>query len=163
MKIVLIGFMGTGKSSVAKALKKKLRINMVEMDNLIIKKSGRKTVKEIFNKDGEKHFRALEAEICQSLKDQDNLIISTGGGIIGNKTNINNLNNKGQIFYLKTSFSTIEKRLKNDRTRPLFKNKERARKLFNIRQNLYEKFADKTIITDDKTINEVVNYLVNLL
>lgn len=163
MKIILIGFMGAGKSSVARALEKKLGINMVEIDDLIVKKSGRKTIKEIFEKDGEKHFRTLETKVCQSLKSQDNMIISTGGGVIGNRTNIKNLKDKGRIFYLKTSFSAINKRLKSDKTRPLFKDKKAVKKLFNIRQNLYEKFADKIIVTDDKTVNEVVNCLVNLL
>ena len=155
--------MGAGKSSVAKALEKRLGINMIEMDNLIVNISGRKTIKEIFEKDGEKHFRALEIKVCQSLKDRNNLIISTGGGVINIKKNMKNLKNNGQIFYLKTSFLTINKRLKNDKTRPLFKNKEAAGKLFNIRKKMYEKYADKEIITDNKTVNEVINCLVNLL
>ena len=163
MKIVLIGFMGTGKSSVAKVLEKKLGINMVEIDDLIIKESGRKTISEIFEKDSEKHFRKLEKQVCQSLNDKDNLIISTGGGVVCNKINIQNFKNNGQIIFLKTSFSIIKQRLKNIKDRPLFEDKEKAKTLFNIRQVLYEKFADKVIITDDKTVGEVTNCLIDLL
>jgi len=163
MKIILIGFMGSGKTTVANILAKKLNLEVIEMDQLILAKSGRNSISEIFSLDGEKHFRALETKVCQSLKDRGNLIVSTGGGVIGDKTNINSLKNNGRIFYLKTSFSIINKRLKNDKTRPLFEDKEAAKKLFNIRQKLYEKFADKTIITDGKTVNEVTSYLIHLL
>ena len=163
MKIILIGFMGSGKTTVANILAKKLNLEVVEMDQLILTKSGRNNISEIFSLDGEKHFRALETKVCQSLKDQDGLIISTGGGVIGNKINIMNLKNNGRIFYLKTSFSIIDKRLKNDRTRPLFKDKKAAKKLFDIRQNLYEKWADCTILTDKKSTDEVANCLINLL
>lgn len=155
--------MGAGKTSVGKVLSKKIKIPLVEMDDIVLKESGRKTVKEIFENDGEKHFRALEFKVCQSLRNQNNLIISTGGGVISDRRNIENLKNNGLIFYLKTSFATINKRLRNDKARPLFKDKTAARKLFDSRQNLYEKFTNEVIKTDNKTISEVVNCLINLL
>jgi shikimate kinase len=123
MKIILIGFMGAGKTSVGKVLSEKIKIPLIEMDEIILKFSGRKTIKEIFANDGEKHFRILESKVCQGLKNKDDLIISTGGGVIGDKKNIENLKNNGLVFYLKTSFLTINKRLANDNGRPLFTNK----------------------------------------
>jgi len=162
MKIILIGFMGSGKTTVADILAKKLNLGVIEMDQLILTKSGRNNISEIFSLDGEKHFRNLETIVAKEISKLDNVIVSTGGGIVMKKRNQKHLK-KGVIFFLKTSFSIIDRRLKNDKTRPLFKDKETARKLFDTRQNLYEKFADKTIITDDKTVNEVANCLVNLL
>lgn len=155
--------MGAGKTAVGKVLSKKIKLPLVEMDKIILKESRRQTIKEIFEKDGEKHFRSLETKICQSLKSQDNLIISTGGGVISNSANIKNLKKYGQTFYLKTSFSTIDKRLKNDMTRPLFKDKKAVKKLFNMRRKLYEEYADKVIITDNKTVNKVANFLIKSL
>ena len=92
----------------------------------------------------------------------NNVVVSTGGGIVMKKRNLKHLKN-GEIFFLKTSFKVLEKRLFGDDTRPLFKNKIKAKILFNIRKNMYKKWADHTILTDKQSINQVVNNLIKLL
>lgn len=162
MKIILIGFMGSGKSSVADDLSIKLDLKKIEMDNLVLKKSKRKDIQEIFSLDGEKYFRDLETIAAKEVSKLDNVIVSTGGGVVMKEKNREFLK-KGTIIFLKTSFEILEKRLRGNGTRPLFKDKIKAKKLFDLRQNMYEKWADHTILTDKKPINEVVNCLVNLL
>lgn len=155
--------MGSGKTTIANMLAKKLNLEVIEMDQLILKKSGRNSISEIFSLDGEKHFRMIEKQVCLDLKDKDSLIISTGGGVIVNEINMVNLKNNGKVIYLKASFTTVSKRLKNFKNRPLFKDLKEAKKLFDLREKLYKKFADIIIITDDKNIDEIVSCLLNLL
>ena len=162
MKIILIGFMGSGKTTVANILAKKLNLEVIEMDQLILTKSGRNSISEIFSLDGERHFRNLETIAVKEISELNNAIISTGGGIVMKKRNLEHLKN-GTIFFLKTSFEILEKRLRKDDTRPLFKDKIKAKKLFNLRKNIYEKWADQTILTDKKSIDEVVNNLLKNL
>ena len=162
MKIILIGFMGSGKTTVANILAKKLNLEVIEMDQLILTKSGRNSISEIFSLDGERHFRNLETIAVKEISELNNAIISTGGGIVMKKRNLEHLKN-GTIFFLKTSFEILEKRLRKDDTRPLFKDKIKAKKLFNLRKNIYEKWADHTILTDKKSIDEVVNNLLKNL
>ena len=134
MKISLIGFMGSGKTSVAKVLARKLNLKNIEMDDLVLKKSKRQSIPEIFSKDGEAHFREIEIEVARDLRTEKDKIISTGGGVIMNKITIDYLKENGKIIFLKTSFKTILDRLINDVSRPLFKDKSKARKLFLFRE-----------------------------
>jgi len=162
MKIILIGFMGCGKTSIASVLAKKLNLEVIEMDNLILKKSDRKSISEIFSLDGEEHFRDLETIVVKEISGLNDVIISTGGGIVTKERNLKHLKN-GTIFFLKTSFEIIEKRLQADNMRPLFKNKIKARELFDLRQKIYGKWAHQIILTDKKSIDEVVNNLMEHL
>ena len=139
MKLILIGFMGSGKTTVGQFLAKKLNLELIEMDDLIIKKAG-KSIKKIFNEDGEAQFRELETQVSKSLM---------------NKINIDFLKNNGKIIFLKASFFEIEKRLIGDNLRPLFKNKKSAKKIFNIRQKLYEECADLIVDTDEKSVEKI--------
>ena len=162
MKIILIGFMGSGKTTVANILAKKLNLKVIEMDKSILKISKRNNISEIFSLDGEEQFRDLETKVVKEISKLNDVIISTGGGIVMKERNRKFLK-KGAIFFLKTSFETLEKRLRDDDIRPLFRDKIKVRKLFDLRQNIYEKWADYTILTDKKSINEVINCLINLL
>jgi len=159
-KLVLIGFMGSGKTTVAKILAKKLNLELIEMDDLIIKRSG-KSIDQIFKNDGETKFRELESQIAADQRNKENVVISTGGGIITNEDNIINLKKNGKMVFLKTSFSEIKKRLKNIEDRPLFKNKQAAEKLFEFRQKLYEKNADLIINTDGRSVEEVAYEIIS--
>lgn len=163
MKIILIGFMGAGKTSVAQLLSKKINLPYVEMDDLILKKSKKTTINKIFEKDGELRFRELEIAVSKDLANRENLIVSTGGGVVMNKINLDYLKKEGKICYLKTSFLKIRQRLEGDCSRPLFKDKKQAKKLFKFRQPLYEKYADIIIETNSKSITDVVNSLISYL
>ncbi|MBQ3420901.1 MAG: AAA family ATPase, partial [Romboutsia sp.] len=86
MRIILIGFMGVGKTTIGKIIAKKLKLNFVDMDNYIEKREG-KSISKIFEAYGEQHFRKLESESLKDLIKSDNIVISTGGGIVTTKEN----------------------------------------------------------------------------
>ncbi len=154
MKLILIGFMGSGKSSVGRTLAKKLQLELVELDRLVLKSSGRKSIKEIFERDGETRFRELEIAQAKKLKNKNQAVIATGGG-----GGLDWLRPGSQVIWLKAGFNTITARLKTDFTRPLFKNQAAAHKLFSFRQPLYRRYADTIIETDNLTIDQVVEQI----
>lgn len=160
MKFILIGFMGSGKTTVAKSLGVKLNLKVIEMDDLIVKKSG-KSINQIFKEDGEVYFRELEIKVAKNLAKKDKYIISTGGGVVMNQINIDNLKKNGKIIFLKTSFLEIKKRLNNIQNRPLFKDKKAAKKLFIFRQKLYEKYADLIVSTDGKSVEKITYEIIS--
>ncbi|VVA43648.1 Shikimate kinase [Candidatus Roizmanbacteria bacterium] len=162
MKIILIGFMGSGKTTVGHLLAKKLSLGVIEMDELILEKSNRKSISEIFLLDGEDHFRSLETTVAKEILKIDNIVVLTGGGIVMKDRNRRFLKN-GTVIFLKTSFEILKIRLKDDITRPLFKDKIKAKKLFDLRQNIYERWANHIILTDKKSINQVVSKLLKCL
>jgi len=161
MKLILIGFMGAGKTSVSKLLAEKLKLSVLELDDLVLKNSDRSSINQIFQKDGETNFRQLEINQAKKLANLKNAVISTGGGVVINKIILDYLKtNQGQVIFLKTSFNVLKKRLLNDSTRPLFSNKAKAKNLLLFRQPLYQHYADLTISTNNLTINQVVNKII---
>lgn len=154
--------MGSGKSTVARLIGKLTNMGVVEMDDLTLKASKRKSVSEIFEKDGEVRFRELEIETARKIKDMDNVVVSTGGGVVMNKIILDYLKqNSGIIVYLETSFYEIERRLANVKDRPLFKNILAARKLYEFRTPLYDFFSEYMVTTNDKTPQQVAQEIVN--
>jgi shikimate kinase len=163
MKIILIGFMGSGKTTVAKELSKRLGIGRIEMDAEVVRLSGRKDVNEIFEKDGEIKFRELEIEFAKSIRDLKEGIISTGGGVVQNKIILDILRENAEVIYLQLSFEKITKILANDETRPLFKDREKAKKLFELRRPLYEAYADVIIDREHKYANQLADEIIKKL
>lgn len=157
MKIILIGFMGAGKTSVGKLLAKKLELEYIDMDQLIIKTSGRSTDTEIFDKDGEEKFRTLETAIAQRLKHKNNAVVSTGGGLVMNDKNMKYLKEGGVVIFLKNLFNTSKSRISKKNPPPLFRDEESAKLLYEMRLPLYEKHADLVIDTDNKQIDKIAD------
>ena len=142
--IILIGFMGSGKTSVGKRLSIKLRREFIDMDDFIEKREGM-TINEIFAKKGESYFRELEKEICKRYGERSDKVIATGGGVIKNPENMKNLKKNGIVCYLKASPEKIADNLKTDNTRPLLnvENKlEKINELLAQREASYLKYAD---------------------
>ncbi|MDI1471713.1 MAG: shikimate kinase [Thermodesulfovibrio sp.] len=159
--IVLIGFMGTGKSSVGKILAKKLGLKFVDVDEIIEKTTGMK-ISEIFAKFGEPRFRDIETEVIKLITQNNGQVISTGGGVILREENFNRLKNKGVIFWLKASEDVIFERVKNCKNRPLLQTenpKERIKELLTKRTPFYEK-ADFYINTEELTPEEVAEKII---
>ncbi len=142
--LVLIGFMGSGKSTVGKLLAKVLEMKFVDTDAEIEKEQGQ-SVQDIFSKEGETYFRNLEKEMCIKLSKANNTVISTGGGIILNKENIDNLKNDAVVFFLDVNKKTLYNRLITSKGRPLLEGDELWAKINNVlgeRIDRYRAYAD---------------------
>ncbi len=159
-KFTLIGFMGSGKTTLGQHLAHSYQLQWLDLDQFI-ERQIRTTIPEIFQKHGERHFRMLESHFLQLLLQQQQPdILSLGGGTVKNHNNINLLHTHNYRFiYLKTSFSELQRRLAQDHSRPLFQDPQQAEKLFQQRLPLYERYADITIDTDNKTIEEIASLL----
>ena len=116
--IVLVGFMGTGKTTVGRLLAEKTGMPLVDMDASIEERSG-KSISDIFAQDGEQHFRALEREVVLELSAREGQIISTGGGIVLNPDNIADFEKTGLVVCLLADAETVLARVRHDSTRPL--------------------------------------------
>lgn len=158
MKIALIGFMGSGKTTVAKLLARRLELPAHEMDEIILTRSGRARIADIFSRDGEAHFRRLESGVAAEMGALSSAIVSCGGGIIGNPQNLIDMRRHGGIIvYLRTRFETIEGRIGSDGDRPLFKDLQRAQELYLSREAQYAACADIVSDTDGRTPDQVVD------
>jgi 3-phosphoshikimate 1-carboxyvinyltransferase len=156
-KIVLIGFMGAGKSSVAQLLSQQHGLTLVEMDDWILRQSGRSSVADIFDQDGEAYFRVLEAQVAQSLKHQANVVISTGGGVIMNPQLMADLTESATVIWLDTKLESVLSRLNHQTDRPLLRDLEKAAQLYEARLPLYQQAAQVRVVTDDRTPQAVVD------
>jgi shikimate kinase len=163
--VALIGFMGTGKSVVAEILSEKLGKKLVEMDAVIVKKSG-KSVPQIFE-EGEIAFRDLEIEVVKTLAKGRNQIISCGGGVVLNKINIDRLKIDAIVVWLTANPAVVLKRLKSEKVeRPLLKSNSRIsdiREMIRYRRPYYERSADIKIDTSKITPTQVVDLIVKKL
>ena len=159
--IVLVGLMGAGKTAVGKILSDKLGYEFLDTDNIIEQEENCK-ISDIFSSKGEQYFRELENKLVLRLQNEENKIISTGGGLFQNKENITNLAKNGYIIYLQASPEILYSRIKEDFSRPLLQNTDPLSKLSNLlkkRENNY-KLANLTINTENKTINEISDEII---
>ncbi len=169
MKIVLLGYMASGKSSVGKILVERLEIDFIDLDTYIETKEDI-SVSDIFAKKGEIYFRIKETEyLTELLNSGTDFVLSVGGGTPCYANNIQLIAEKSQSFYLKASLNTLYNRLKRQRkSRPLIANlklenlkKFIAKHLFE--RTLYYNQAMHSINTDDKIINEIVEEIKDKL
>ena len=164
--IALIGFMGTGKTAVGRALSDKLGKRFIELDPLIEQKAG-KTIPEVFQEDGETAFRELEIAVTKEAARQTEAVIACGGGVVLNKINIDRLKKDAVIVYLTASPEVILKRtLHDDEERPLLKVANPAqtiRELLRFRQPFYERAAEITINTSRLGIEATVTQIITRL
>lgn len=142
--IVLVGFMGSGKSTVGRLLSEKTGMPLVDMDTIIEQRAG-KTINEIFSEDGEPHFRTLERELVKELSAGTNQIISTGGGIVLNPDNIADFERSGLVVCLLVDAESVLDRVRHDTTRPLLAGDKETKiiELLETRKPLYEAIAHK--------------------
>jgi len=157
--IYLVGFMGSGKSTVGKILAERLNMNFVDIDKLIEEKEGMK-IKDIFEQKGESYFRELERKQIEAIVNQERLVVSTGGGLGANLDNMNLMKKNGDVVWLDVSLNTALDRLKNDQDRPLLKQpKEKIKQLFEERKNVY-RLANIRINADKKTPSQIVEEIL---
>ncbi|MFW5998212.1 MAG: shikimate kinase [bacterium] len=165
MKIALVGFMGTGKSTVGPILAEELNIHFIETDTLIEKEQNQ-SIKEIFNNKGEKYFRKIESKILKEvITKKNNFILSTGGGIVISTENRRLLKKNTRVILLEASPDVILDRVGENKERPLLKSKnplQKIKKLMKKRKDYYYDFKMR-INTDNKTpeliVEEIKNYI----
>ena len=163
MKIVLLGFMGSGKSTIGKLLSERLEVPFLDLDEEIVRKTGL-SIPEIFSSSGEEKFREIEREVLIGLLlKPESLVISTGGGAPAYKDNMELINKNSISIYLKADFEKLWKRISKDSNRPLVTaGKEKVRELFERRIPFYEK-ADIVVRTDILTPDETVERILKFM
>ncbi len=142
--IVLVGFMGSGKTTVGKILSQKTGMPLIDMDTIIAERAG-KSINAIFADEGEAHFRMLERELVRELAQTDGHIISTGGGIVLNPDNIADFEKTGLVVCLLADAETVLDRVRHDSSRPLLAGDKEAKivELLEHRKTLYESITHK--------------------
>lgn len=163
--IFLIGFMGAGKSTIAKVLQKELNMALVEMDERIVEEQGM-SINEIFEKKGEDGFRDIESQLVIDIGNSENSIVSCGGGVVVRQQNVDNMKKSGKIIFLTATPETILERVKNGKDRPLLNghmNVEYIAQLMEKRREMYENAADVKISTDGKTVGEICTEIIKVL
>jgi shikimate kinase len=159
--IILIGFMGSGKTTIGRLISKKTGMKYLDMDRMIVKKAGM-PVKKIFAVRGEEAFRDMESEAVIEAAMKKNSVIATGGGVIKRPGNIKHLKKAGFVVFLRASFETIVRRIKDRDDRPLFdmNNQAGVKKLFRSRLPVYKKSADYTVDTDKRSAVEIAALII---
>ena len=165
MNIALYGFMAVGKTTIGKMLAEKLGYLFVDMDDEIVKDSG-KQISEIFRDSGEETFRKIEKKIVKKLSEGDRQVIACGGGAVLDEENVRNLCRNSTLIHLTADPEEIHRRVKKDDTRPLLNvtnRNNRINTLIASRLPTYEKIADLKIDTTNKTPQQVVDRVVSEL
>lgn len=163
--IILVGFMGCGKSTIGRGLSAGLKYEFLDTDIKIQNDMGM-SISSIFQEYSESYFRKLERNLCKMVALNAPMIVATGGGIIKEVTNIDTLKIGGVIIYLKNTAQKIYKNIKYDTSRPLLnvENKEaKIKELLEQRIPLYEKCADITVDVSELKIDESINLIINII
>lgn len=163
--IFLIGFMGSGKSTIGRFLCKKTGKPFYDTDIAIVKKDGR-PISRIFEESGEGYFRRLETLILEGLKDSEDMIVSCGGGMAIRKENVDLMKQMGKVIMLSATPQTILERVKLSNKRPILegnKNIEFISELMAKRLPYYESASDIKIEVDGLSIEEICLKILGLL
>lgn len=163
--IVLIGFMGSGKSTISDYLSTVFDMKLVEMDQVIAEREEM-SIPDIFATYGEEYFRNLETNLLRELQTGQNCIISCGGGVALRSENVVEMKKNGRVVLLTASPETIYERVKDSNDRPILdgnKNVEFIADLMEKRREKYEAAADVVVQTDDKTILQICEELISKL
>ena len=160
LNISLCGMMGSGKSVIGKILANRLDYNFIDIDNIIEMDAG-KTIKKIFEEDGEEFFRDLEEKITINILKHKETIVSLGGGAIINKKIRSLIKKNSYNIYLNVDVDILTKRLQNSKTRPLIYKKNLKKELINLK-NIREKFYQKAdlIVKNEKNIIETTENII---
>ncbi len=169
MNIILIGFRGTGKSTIGRIVAQRLGQEFIDADVYLEQKTGR-SIKDIFAKDGENVFRAIETQVLEELCLQDGRVIATGGGAVTRDENVRRLKKSGIIVLLEADVDTIFKRIHRDvhlqQRRPALTDMNEYQEieyLVEFRKPLYDKAADLVINTAKTPTHNAANKIITFL
>lgn len=163
--LFFVGFMGAGKSTVAKELAGWLNASLIEMDEELEKRAGMPITK-IFDELGEESFRNMESQLVREFKEKENCIVSCGGGTVLRGENVEAMKKCGRIIYLEAAAQTIYERVKDSEERPILNgnmNPEFIAGLIHKRKHIYEKAADYKISTDGRSVEEICRIINKIL
>jgi len=164
--IILIGYMGCGKSTVGRKAARAVEYTFLDTDELIETEEGM-PISKLFEEKGEPYFRGKETEIiCRLLEEPKGKIIATGGGLPMKVGNAELLKKLGTVIYLKVETETLVKRLSGDKSRPLLQDgdlKEKIDTMLAIRGPVYEACADVILQTDNMSFYEIICRIEKLL
>ena len=150
--------MGSGKTTVSRLLAERLGLRQIEMDDLVLERSGAKSIPEIFDRHGEPHFRSLEEAVATALETVDNAVISTGGGVVTKPETMRALQRGARaVVFLSASFEELRGRVRDDTSRPLFRDPEKARTLYEARLPLYQAAAEFEVRTDGRLPEQIAD------
>ena len=162
--ILLVGFMGSGKTTIGKCLAKHINFSFLDTDKQILKRSG-KSIPDLF-KISESYFRSWEEKVLKEMKGLTNTVIATGGGVVTNKENWPHLSALGKVFFLKVSEETVLQRLRFDKNRPLLQQDNKEEIIHNLlieREPMYTNLSDYVVTVDNKSIPEIINELLTII
>ena len=159
--IVLIGFMGTGKTAIGKRLAGKLKREFMDTDAAIEELTG-KSISEIFRRDGVIRFRSEEKLQVQKLADKSNMVISTGGGLVLDQENVTTLKKNGVLICLTADTEVIYNRVKNKKNRPLLQKGDVKETVYRLMQERDENYntAELTVDTGKGSLSETVDKII---
>jgi len=163
--ILLIGFMGAGKTTVSKELSKMTNMKEIDMDAYIVKREGME-ITEIFDRFGEEYFRKKETESLIEIMKENNCIVSCGGGVVVKDENVEYMKNGGKIVLLTATPETTLERVKNSTDRPILNgnmNVEFIAKLMEKRKERYLAVADIIVETDNKEVKDICREILENL
>lgn len=163
--IFLIGFMGCGKSTVSRALHDICDAPVIEMDEVLVKRE-KMSIPDIFSSKGEAYFRRIETNLLTEMQEGKASIVSCGGGVPMRPENVAEMQKSGKIVLLTALPETILNRVKNDDNRPLLKGRKTVQgieELMEQRRGKYQKAADITVSTDDKSAEQIAGEILELL
>jgi len=162
--IILIGFMGTGKTTIATALARKLNMRYISTDDLI-EKEEKCTINEIFTRQGEGYFREVESRIIAQVSGMENVVIDAGGGAVMREENIANMKSNGLVVCLTADEETIMKRTKKYKHRPLLNVEDPKRKIRDLlaKRGPFYARADFTVDTGSLTIRQAVDRIAEMV
>jgi len=164
MNLVLIGYRGTGKSTVGAIMAKRLKMPLVNLDDRIAAKAGMR-IPEIVEKHGWDHFRDLESEVVAEVVKGDKQVLDCGGGVILREKNVALLKKAGKVFWCKASITSIVSRIKDGTERPSLTGKsftDEVAEVLREREPKYCAAADHIVDTDNKTPEQVAQEIVLL-